>query len=249
VKFEFNTLVEEILFENNTITGVKTSQKTEKASVVISNMDVYFTYRNLLPKQKAPEKILKQERSSSAIIFYWGIKKDFPNLDLHNIFFADDYKSEFEALFTQKTMVNDPTIYIHIASKCKPDDAPKGCENWFVMVNAPSDSGQDWDDLIAKTRKNIIKKLNKFLQISLENLIEEESILDPRSIESKTASYQGSLYGTSSNSKFAAFLRHPNYKSNLKGLYFVGGSTHPGGGIPLCLMSAKIATDYVSKVT
>ncbi len=245
VQFQYNALVEEILTDNNAVIGVKTANEKIDCPLVISNMDVFFTYRKLLPKQKAPEKILKQERSSSAIIFYWGIKKEFPNLDLHNIFFSSDYKAEFEAIFNEKTVKNDPTVYVHISSKCLPTDAPKNAESWFVMVNAPSNVGQDWDALIAKTRAEVLLKLNRILDVSLEDLIEEEAILDPRTIESKTASYQGSLYGTSSNSKFAAFLRHPNYQSKLKGLYFVGGSAHPGGGIPLCLLSAKIATDYV----
>ena len=113
------------------------------------------------------------------------------------------------------------------------------------MVNAPSNCGQNWDELIANTRNNIIAKINNRLSTSLQDLIEYEEILDPRTIESKTSSYQGSLYGTASNNKFAAFLRHPNFKKNVKGLYFVGGSVHPGGGIPLCLMSAKIASNHV----
>ena len=245
VQFQYNTLVEEILTDNNAVVGVKTADEKIDCPFVISNLDVFFTYRKLLPKQKAPEKILKQERSSSAIIFYWGIKKQFQNLDLHNIFFSSDYKAEFEAIFNEKKVKNDPTVYVHISSKCLPTDAPQNAESWFVMVNAPSNVGQDWDALIAKTRAEVLLKLNRILDVSLEDLIEEEAILDPRTIESKTASYQGSLYGTSSNSKFAAFLRHPNYQSKLKGLYFVGGSAHPGGGIPLCLLSAKIATDYV----
>ena len=249
VKFQFNTIVEEILVENNTVIGVKTADKIEKSAIVVSNMDVYFTYHKMLPHQKAPKKILKQERSSSAIIFYWGINKQFPNLDLHNIFFSKNYKAEFEAIFDKKTIFDDPTVYVHISSKCLPNDAPKGGENWFVMVNAPSNSGQNWDELIVTARKNIIQKINKILQIDIENFIEEESILDPRSIEMKTASYQGSLYGTSSNSKFAAFLRHPNFKKGLKNLYFVGGSVHPGGGIPLCLMSAKIVDNYIPNIS
>jgi phytoene dehydrogenase-like protein len=113
------------------------------------------------------------------------------------------------------------------------------------MVNAPANIGQNWDDLIQVTKRNIIAKINKNLSITLENLIENEQILDPRTIESSTSSYQGSLYGTSSNSKFAAFLRHPNFKKNIKGLYFVGGSVHPGGGIPLCMHSAKIMSEIV----
>ena len=249
VQFQYNTIVEEILVENEAVIGVKTTDKIETSAVVVSNMDVYFTYHKMLPNQKPPKKILRQERSSSAIIFYWGIHKEFPNLDLHNILFSSDYKAEFEAIFDQKTIFDDPTVYVHISSKCLPNDAPKGAENWFVMINSPSNSGQDWDKLIAKARKAIVQKINKILQIDIEKFIEEESILDPRSIEMKTASYQGSLYGTSSNSKFAAFLRHPNFKKGLKNLYFVGGSVHPGGGIPLSLLSAKIADHYIPTIS
>ena len=247
VKFEYNTEVQQILLSSCTakVSGVKVNDQSIFADVVFSNMDVYFTYHKLIPQIQIPKKTLSQERSSSAIIFYWGVKKDFKELDLHNIFFTNDYRQEFSSIFDEKTMYNDPTVYINISSKLVKNDAPNGAENWFVMVNAPSNCGQNWDDLIAATRKNIIDKINKRLSISLQNLIEQEQILDPRTIESKTYSYQGSLYGTASNNKFAAFLRHPNFKKNVKGLYFVGGSVHPGGGIPLCLMSAKIASNHV----
>jgi phytoene dehydrogenase-like protein len=121
-----------------------------------------------------------------------------------------------------------------------PPDAPAGHENWFTMVNAPSVSGQDWDALITRTRKNVIIKLSRHLELDVERLIDYEFITDPLLIESRTKSHLGALYGTSSNSKMAAFLRHPNFNQKLKNLYFCGGSVHPGGGIPLCLMSAKI---------
>jgi len=74
-----------------------------------------------------------------------------------------------------------------------------------------------------------------------------EQVLDPRSIESKTSSYQGSLYGNSSNNRFSAFLRHANKSSKIDQLYFCGGSVHPGGGIPLALLSAKIVSDWINK--
>lgn len=247
VKFIYNTQVAQILLDATAknVVGVKVNEQAILSDLVFSNMDVYFTYHKLLPQIKIPKRTLSQERSSAAIIFYWGIQKEFPELDLHNIFFTKDYKKEFDCIFNQQTMFNDPTVYINISSKLAKEDAPQGKENWFVMVNAPANVGQNWDELISKTKKHIIAKINKQLNIQLENLIENESILDPRTIESKTSSYQGSLYGTASNSKFAAFLRHPNFKKNIKGLYFVGGSVHPGGGIPLCLLSAKIATNHV----
>ncbi|MEP0712139.1 MAG: phytoene desaturase, partial [Algoriphagus sp.] len=188
---------------------------------------------------------LSQPKSSSALIFYWGIKRDFPELDLHNIFFSANYPVEFDHIFNRGTIYEDPTIYVNITSTHKADDAPPGGMNWFTMINVPNNQGQDWDHLIAEAKRNIIHKLNRILKTDIESLIEVEEILDPRTIESKTSSAQGALYGNSSNNKFAAFLRHANYSSSIKNLYFCGGSVHPGGGIPLCLLSAKIMSEMI----
>lgn len=247
VIFQFETKVEEIITENNNATGVKVNNNVIPFDIVVSNADVVPTYRKLLPKHKAPEKTLSQPRSSSALIFYWGIKHSFENLDLHNIFFSEDYKTEFDYIFNKKTVHHDPTVYINITSKDEPTDAPEGCENWFTMINVPSNTGQDWDTIIKEARTNIIKKLSGLLNKDIEALIEYEFVLDPRGIESKTQSYQGALYGASSNNKFAAFLRHPNFKNSIKNLYFCGGSVHPGGGIPLCLLSGKIVSELIEK--
>ena len=111
------------------------------------------------------------------------------------------------------------------------------------MINVPANSGQDWDKLISEAKQNILNKLSGILREDIATLIVSETILDPRSIESKTSSYQGSIYGTSSNDRFAAFLRHANKSAKIKNLFFCGGSVHPGGGIPLCLLSAKIVDD------
>jgi phytoene dehydrogenase-like protein len=112
------------------------------------------------------------------------------------------------------------------------------------MVNVPFNSGQDWARLRKSIRKNVITKLSKYLGENIDELIEEEDYLDPIRIEQRTSSFGGALYGASSNDRMAAFFRHPNF-SKVGGLYFVGGSVHPGGGIPLCLLSAKIATNLM----
>ena len=154
-------------------------------------------------------------------------------------------------MFKSKILQNDPTVYINITSKMEQGHAPAGKENWFVMINAPANTGQDWDTIKQEARKKIIEKINRVLsagsdaQTDIEPLIETEEILDPVAIEERTASCRGSLYGTSSNSKLAAFLRHPNFTGTVKGLYFCGGSVHPGGGIPLCLKSAQIVGDLI----
>jgi phytoene desaturase len=245
VCFTYTSPVQEIITDGQKVGGVKVNESIFAADVVVSNMDVVNTYKKLLPKASQPKKILNQPKSSSALIFYWGIQKRFPQLDMHNIFFSQDYAQEFTHIFRQKNIYQDPTVYINITSKHKPDDAPEGCENWFVMINVPNNSGQDWDELITQGRKNILAKLSRILQTDIEPLIACESILDPRTIESRTSSSQGALYGNSSNNRYAAFLRHANFSSQIQNLYFCGGSVHPGGGIPLCLLSAKIATDMV----
>lgn len=245
VQFHFNTAVEEIVIEHQLATGIRVNGTTHKADVVVSNMDVVPTFRHLMPTQKAPEKSLQQERSSSAVIFYWGIDRSFPDLDLHNIFFSDNYQAEFDAIFRDKTLFDDPTVYVNITAKDVHGDAPAGKENWFVMVNAPHDTGQDWDALSKTLKKQVLDKLNRNLSVDLANNIEEEWVLTPPLIADKTASFTGALYGAASNNRMAAFLRHPNFSRHISGLYFCGGSVHPGGGIPLCLLSAKIVADLV----
>jgi phytoene dehydrogenase-like protein len=191
-------------------------------------------------------KILRQERSSSAIVFYWGINGSFPRLDLHNIFFSKNYKAEFDAIFQHKKIYEDPTVYLNITSKYENDKAPAGKENWFIMVNAPSNYGQDWSGLMQQCRSQVVAKLGRMLKTEIEPLIEVEETLDPISIESHSGAFQGAIYGTSSNSRKNAFLRHPNFSRHIQGLYFVGGTVHPGGGIPLCLKSAKIMSEMVA---
>lgn len=245
VCFEFNSMVEEIVIEKNTAEAIIVNGKRLDYDLIVSNMDIVHSYGKLLHTQKAPKKIVNQPKSSSALIFYWGIKKNFPELDLHNIFFSNNYEEEFKHIFRKYELYHDPTVYINISSKYNPSDAPEGCENWFTMINVPSNKGQDWTQYIADARAYIIAKMSRMLNTDITPLIVTEDVLDPVSIENKTSSHQGSLYGSNSNNRFAAFLRHANFSSKIKQLYFCGGSVHPGGGIPLCLLSAKIVDSLI----
>ena len=246
VKFEFESEVEKIEVQNNQAIGIILNNKLKRFDKIVSNSDVYSTYKYLL-KEKLNHNSLKQERSSSAIIFYWGIKKIYKQLDLHNIFFSDNYEKEFKYIFDENKIIDDPTIYVNITSKDVPADSPESCENWFVMVNSPFNTGQDWEKIKNTLRSNIISKLERILKENISNNIVEERIYTPVDLESNTNSHQGSLYGISSNNKFSAFLRHPNFLKKIPNLYFCGGSVHPGGGIPLCLLSAKIVSNLIEK--
>jgi len=239
VNFRFNTLVTEIILENKTAVGIKTKNENHAFDLIVSDTDVKYMANNML-KHPLRKRLNRAEPSSSALIFYWGINQNFPELDLHNILFSKDYQKEFKNIFDEHSLTADPTVYIFISSKIIKGDAPVGSENWFVMINAPANHGQDWEKLVSEARKNIIEKINKTLHTDIEKHIITENISSPLTIEKNTLSQDGALYGSSSNSIFSAFLRHPNYLRSIQNLYFVGGSVHPGGGIPLCLASAQI---------
>jgi phytoene desaturase len=247
VRFHLGTSVNRIVTDKNRVNGIETSKGYYPAEIVVSNADVYFTYQHLLGDHKKAKRLLRQERSCSGQIFYWGMKRSFPNLHLHNIFFSQDYQQEFKSIFKDGKLYDDPTVYVNITSKMESGQAPEGKENWFLLINAPArmESNQQKDRL--DLRKAVIKKLSSILKEDIETAIETEEYLDPLRVEQRTGSYLGALYGTSSNTRMAAFLRHPNFHSSCKGLYFCGGSVHPGGGIPLCFKSAEIAVNEIEK--
>jgi len=247
IQFHLNEGVDKITMKNGLVTGFTTNKGSYVFDFIGSNSDITPLYRNLFQEKdiQIPEKLLSQEKSSSGIIFYWGIKKQFPQLGVHNIFFSENYRKEFQAIFKEKTIYHDPTIYLHISSKVAASDASEGGENWFILLNTPHNVGQNWDDYVAKSKEYVIEKLNRILGIAVEDYLEVEDYLDPIRIEARTSSAGGALYGNSSNNPFAAFLRHPNFSKKIPNMVWVGGSVHPGGGIPLSLSSAKIASQVL----
>ncbi|MFL2628237.1 MAG: 1-hydroxycarotenoid 3,4-desaturase CrtD [Candidatus Marisimplicoccus sp.] len=246
VKFHFNSEIDQILMKDKSVVGVLINNINHKADIIISNMDVSLTYDRLLKGYNKPFSVKNFQPSSSAVVFYWNMNKSFSNINVHNIIFSKDQEKEFDYIFNKKSIYNDPTVYICSTSKIVKEDAPAGCENWFILINSPFDNGQDWEKIKKDLRNNIIKKINSTLKVEIENNIINEKILTPVDIETETLSKFGSLYGSSSNSLQSAFIRHPNFSKNINNLYFCGGSVHPGGGIPLCLNSAKIVSELIN---
>jgi phytoene desaturase len=245
VTFRFDAPVSRILHEKGRVTGVNVQGEILPAPIVVSNADVLFTYRDLLGDQRMARKLERQERSSSAVIFYWGVGRAFPELALHNIFFSGDYQDEFKRIFSGPGLSADPTVYVNITARMEEGHAPPGKENWFVMVNAPAGMSTDDPTLIDNLRNNVLDKLERMLGAPIRPHLEVERVLTPKGIEADTSTFLGALYGTSSNTPFSAFLRHPNFSRSIRGLYFAGGSVHPGGGIPLCLKSAAIVAGMI----
>jgi len=247
VKFHFGKPVEIVEIKEGCVKGIWIENNFIPAQIVVSDVDIHLFYSSILFDSQRLAKIMKEERSSSALIFYWGMKGTFPELDIHNIFFSADYQQEFDHLFVKKEVFDDPTVYVYISSKYRKEDAPEGFENWFVMINAPANAGQNWVEFVDDARFRILEKLEKLLGKELLYCIVNEEVLSPPEIFRTTGSVNGSIYGNSSNSRYASFNRHANFRSDIDGLYFVGGSVHPGGGIPLCLSSASIVDGLVKE--
>jgi len=247
IKFRFNSAVKEIVTDGNHATGIRTENNLENFDLIVSNGDVYNTYKYLLPNSAAPKRFIEQPRSSSVIVFYWGMNRTFPQLGLHNMFLTNDSKQEYDHLFGTGTLYEDPTVHLTISSKMNTTDAPDGRENWAALISVPHDTGQDWNALVELSRKRVIQKLNGILNTDIEPHIVFEEVLDPPKVNAETNAAFGAVFSNSSNSMFSAFLRHPNFSSQLENLFFCGGTAHPGPGIPLCLLSAKIASELIAE--
>lgn len=240
VRFYFNTPVESIMTENKAILGIRYNSREYFCDAVVSNIDVNFTYTKLLGR-----KIKSPEPSGSAVVFYWCIDRKFEELETHNILFSSDYRKEFLQMTSPDVIPDDPTVYIYISSKFSPLDAPEGCENWFVLINTSYDRGYDWDALVKKARASVIRKIRSALNVDINDHITAERTATPAFFLKEHNSYKGSIYGYSSNSRSAAFLREANRSRKIKGLYFAGGSSHPGGGVPLAILSGMIAASQL----
>ena len=248
VKFRTSNEVTGFKYSGNTIVGVLTNSGSFLADIVVGGADYHHIDQHISApefREYTPEYWNKRKMAPSSLLFYLGIEGQVPNVLHHNLFFDHELDQHAHEIYTDPKWPTKPLFYASAPSKTDVSVAPKGCENWFVMINTPADYGQDWEKITRRIKLKTTQKLSRILNKDIAPLIEEEQVLTPPMIEEQTSSHLGALYGSSSNNPMAAFLRHPNFSSKIKNLYFCGGSVHPGGGIPLCLLSAKIATDLI----
>jgi len=234
--------------------------KIVRGTAVVSNLDVTTTRQHLLKNFNAKAQRRRgltihhlpitihhspPESSCSGFILLLGINKQFPELAHHNILFSPDYPAEFKAIFKQGQPPTDPTIYIAITSKTDPQHAPEGGENWFVLVNAPPlDDRYDWHANQQAYRDLVLQKIADF-GFDVRDHIVTEQVLTPHDLAEGSGAWRGALYGASPNSPWAAFKRPHNRSPQIQGLYYVGGTTHPGGGVPMVTLSGKVAAELV----
>ena len=239
--YHFDSHVDQIVVEKSVVKGVLVKGKFIEADIVISNSDAYETYLKLLKPDlvSLTTRFITQhtEPSCSGFVLLLGTKKRWTKLDHHTIFFSKDYKKEFDDIFSLGKLPVDPTIYVADTSHTDPEHALEGGSNLFVLVNAPYLREGKTPDYESYARLVIDQLEFRGLE-GLKDSILVKSMITPHEFYHKYRSNRGSIYGTSSNNKFAAFLRPRNRSRSIQNLWLTGGSTHPGGGIPLCIISA-----------
>ena len=256
VDFQFKSLVTKIVVERNKVEGLVLSDgKVVKSDLVVSNSDAEYTFNSLIGNEVSSargerRKLKSATKSLAGFSLLLGLdnNKSKPvDVKHHNVYFPENYDLEFDQIFTQKVPVTDPTIYL-----CAPKDSSmvKGAdkEAWFVLVNAPRhepESGWDWKDGGQEYAQKIISKMDD-LGFNVTNRLDFMEYRTPADLENYAMAPGGSIYGTSSNSPVSAFLRARN-RSKVKGLFCVGGSAHPGGGLPLVGISAEIVAKAIGK--
>jgi phytoene desaturase len=212
---------------------------------VVANLDVAAVYEKLLPVTSYPpsrlNRLLRSEPSCSGFILLLGLRGQSPQLAHHNIFFSADYRREFAQIFQKGLPPDEPTIYVAITSKTDLGHAPPGDENWFILVNVPALNERfDWQAQAAAYRQVVLRRLAEFgLDVAPRILC--ETMLTPLDLERLTGARRGALYGMSSNQRLAAFRRPHNRAPGISGLYFAGGTAHPGGGVPMVTLSGGAA--------
>ena len=249
VEIYYQTPVAEIGTAKNAVSGVRLgSGEKVNANSVIANADVAWTYKTLLPNlAQAAKKTLRLEPSCSGFVLMLGVQGQPNELAHHNIFFSDDYGREFDDIFKRKIAPSDPTLYLCITSKTDLDHAPPNHQNWFVLANAPYLSKEfDW----MRQRENYAQKIKQqlFAQTTQTNVVLER-MMTPLDLQNAYGGNHGAIYGFSSNTKLAAFMRPNNRARGIKKLYFANGSAHPGGGVPLVTLSGLAAADCVLQDT
>jgi phytoene desaturase len=251
VVIETGVEVDHLVCREGSVTGVMvTGGEARTARCVVVNADaLYARHRLLGPAMNGRRKKFREpEPSLAGFVLLLGVNRRYADLHHHTVYFSSDYRGEFDALMSGRRPYEDPTIYVSVSTISDPGLAPEGSSNMFVLVNAaPLGSAFDWATQARSYRDLIIRRLTERGLTDLERHIDVEHIITPQDFQNRYNAYRGAIYGTSSNSRFSAFLRPPNRSRDLDRLYFVGGSSHPGGGIPLVLLSGKIVAEMITE--
>ncbi len=252
VQFQYKKPVSTIVVNKNKTKGILLEDGTfVEADLVIANADLPYIYRELLPDKKASNRLENRKYSCSAIVFHWGVDKIYPQLDHHSVFLNEPYKQGLDKIFKEKSLSGHPSFYIHAPVRTDKSAAPENQETLSVIVpvaHLDPKFDQDWNKLKQTARAGVISRLKEAGMEDIEEHIKFEICYLPRTWESVCNVTRGSVFGSLGHTIFQmGYFRPHNRHKKYKNLYFVGGSTHPGNGIPLVLLSAKLTSERILK--
>ncbi len=252
VQVSYDTSVREIIVSGEKTSGIILRDGTEiRADIVISNADLPYTYRCLLPDKRKSDHLDNLKYSCSAICFHWGLDKVYPQLDHHNVFLSDDFRNALDSIFRNKTVSENPSFYVHAPARTDLSAAPANHDTISIAVAAghiDKNYKQEWEKIREITREAVIKRLKKQGINDIEEHIKFEICYLPESWENSCNISRGSVFGSLGHNIFQmGYFRPHNRHDKYKNLYFVGGSTHPGNGIPNVLLSAKLVSERILK--
>lgn len=249
VKFVYDTEVARIEVDDRRATAAILQDGSRVASdVIVANADLPYVYEKLLPDKSAAERLERKKYTCSAIMFYWGVDKVYPQLGTHNVYLAGDYRASFARIFDDQSLPEEPSFYVHAPARVDPSAAPGGADTLFVLVPAGHlEEGQDWEALKSRARAAVLDRLTKDGVADLEAHLKFEVSYTPRDWMSLYNLAKGAAFGLSHNFMQVGYLRPQNRHRRYRNLYFAGSSTHPGTGLPMVLLSAKLTTERILK--
>ncbi len=252
VKFHYGKPVTRIVTGNKRAEAVVFGDGTMiSADVIVCNADLPYIYRELLPDKRKSDHIEKLKYSCSAICYHWGLSKEYPQLGQHSVFLSDGFREGLDKIFIDKTVNDKPSFYVHAPVRSDSSAAPGGYDTLSVVVGAghvDHKKNQDWVSIRNNTRTAVIERLKKAGLDDIDEHIVFEICHTPEDWEAACNVSRGSVFGSLAHNIFQmGYFRPHNRHDKYKNLYFAGGSTHPGNGIPNVLMSAKLVSERIFK--
>ncbi|MBL8049680.1 MAG: phytoene desaturase [Anaerolineales bacterium] len=252
VKFIYNAPVKKINVGKSKVESVETADgKKLTADIIVGNADLPYIYKELLPDAKEAKKLDEKLYTCSTIMFYWGVDKQYPQIAHHNVFLGGDYKTSFDDIFEKHTLPESPSFYVHAPARTDEAAAPKGQDTLYVLVpvgHLDARSQQDWDAIVNRARETVFARLAKEFGITdLKEHIKFEVVYQPKTWKERFNLEKGAAFGLSHNFWQVGYLRPQNRHKKYKNLYFTGASTHPGTGLPIVLLSARLTTERILK--
>jgi phytoene desaturase len=252
VSFHYNKPVKKIKVNGERAESILMDDGSEiKADIILANADLPYVYRELLPDKRKSKRLDRKKYSCSAICYHWGLDKTYPQLGHHSVFLSDDFREGLDRIFKDKSVSDHPSFYVHAPTRTDKTAAPKDQDTLSFVVGAghvDKKKKQDWDELKKRTRIAIIQRLNQLGIKDIEEHIKFEICYTPENWESACNISRGSVFGSLAHNLLQmGYFRPHNQHNRYKNLYFVGGSTHPGNGIPNILLSAKLTAERILK--